>query len=312
MAKKSSLKKPVRVVLFGAQRIAIDCIRRIKNYRNAELLLVVAVEKDYDRRFEYDSVIGYCRKNSIPCESSYVTGALMKRLKSMKPDVVLSAYYRGIFPPELVSLPKIGCFNIHPSLLPEFRGPTPTAWAMLNQKKEFGITLHKIDKGIDTGDILTQKKYPIKPTETGHQLHSRSMTLGSKLLIKELPKILSNTFTARKQRGTGSYYGRLPSLQYINWRDSSDKILALIRVYSTPYNGARAVLNEREIIINRAVKLKSANPVQGPGIIIKVSKNGNIQVSASDGYIMITEFSFEKQNASTKKSVKAGMRFQIS
>ena len=95
-----------------------------------------------------ESIIEVAKNLKIPISSPKTISKTIEEVKSLNPDLILSSYYRKIFPESLIKLPKLGVINIHPSYLPFYRGPVPTAWAILNAEK-FGITIHKVDKGID-------------------------------------------------------------------------------------------------------------------------------------------------------------------
>ena len=137
-----------------------------------------------------------------------ITKSLIDRVRDINPDYIFSIYYRQILPKSLLSSAKISCINIHPSLLPQYRGPVPTAWTIENGEKEFGITIHLMDEGIDTGDILVQKKYPIIENETGFELYTRGMKLGYELLVENFNKIVNEKIPAIPQVGIGSYFGK--------------------------------------------------------------------------------------------------------
>ena len=122
---------------------------------------------------------------------------------------------------ELLSASKLGVINIHPSLLPYYRGPVPTAWAIINNEKEFGITIHQVDSGIDTGDILVQEKYDIHDDETGHDLYLRAMEKGAELLINNFDRIMNEEIKPKKQPSGGSYFGKLSTRVLIDWKEKA-------------------------------------------------------------------------------------------
>ena len=101
-----------------------------------------------------------------------VSDQAVNEIKKLSPDLIVSSYYRKILPKEIYSCAKIA-INIHPSFLPYYRGPVPTAWAILNGEKNFGVRF-KITEGIDSGDIYVQKSFKIKALETGYELHNRA------------------------------------------------------------------------------------------------------------------------------------------
>ncbi len=113
-------------------------------------------------------------------------------IKSNKIDIILSIASPEIFKKEILSAPKIGCINYHSGLLPEYRGRQPLFWAMLNDEKEFGITIHEMDEKLDNGPIIVQKKFPINSKDSLHSLYKKSIKIGPKLLLDAINRIANN------------------------------------------------------------------------------------------------------------------------
>ena len=221
-----------------------------------------------------------------------ISSNLVSDLRKINPDLIISAYYRKIFPKELIEIPRLGIINIHPSLLPFYRGPVPTAWAILNNETEFGITIHKVDNGIDTGDILLQSIHDIGDDETGYELYLRAMSLGAKLLINNFDKIIRSQIQPLKQETGGSYYGKLGSRVFLNWKQSAQKIKNNVRIRSRPYNPIETVLENKYFFINRvSIDKNFLFPVQVPGKILQVNSDGTFLVSCSDGAVLIEDYS---------------------
>ncbi|MBI3415862.1 MAG: methionyl-tRNA formyltransferase, partial [Verrucomicrobia bacterium] len=97
--------------------------------------------------------------------------AFIKSLAELRPDLIVVAAYGQILPPSILELPRHGCLNVHTSLLPKYRGAAPIQWALLNGDAETGVTIMKMDAGLDTGDILTQRATPITPADDAQTLH---------------------------------------------------------------------------------------------------------------------------------------------
>ena len=157
-----------RVILFGCQAISIDILRYLAVQKGIEVSKVITYEVLSDVSRGQESIIAVAEDLGIEVLSPpRISSKLIEEIRGINPDLIISAYYRKIFPKELIEIPRLGIVNVHPSLLPYYRGPVPTAWAILNNEKEFGITIHKIDAGIDTGDILVQSTHDIGDDETG-------------------------------------------------------------------------------------------------------------------------------------------------
>lgn len=303
----------MKVSVFGCQQIAIEFIKFLQDQPNIEIGTVFTYELSLDATYGYQSVLSYCDSEDLPCVNvKTINEDHIKILENEKPDIIFSVYFRKVFSKKILNLPKLGCVNIHPSKLPFYRGPTPTAWMILNGEKEFGITIHKMDSGIDTGDILIQKTFEIGHRETGFELYSRAMSLGADLLKQEFAAIVNEKIIPKPQVGMGSYYGKTRPKAVIDWRASSEKIVNLIRVHAPPFNPAETQLFNRYVFITEASVVNNIDkPLQGGGRIVEVIGDTEIIVSCSDGYIKLEKFDFFPPLNSDDRLIylKSGNRF---
>lgn len=280
-----------RVVLFGSQAIAVDFLGYLHGRADVELALVVASESELDPLFGYPSLSEHAREQGVPVVDSPRGSDAVERVADLRPDIVFSVYYRRILPERLLAVPRLGGVNIHPSALPAYRGPTPTAWAILNGETEFGITVHRMDEGIDTGDILIQERYPIGPDETGHELHVRAMGLGADLLRRHFDAIVNGDAQPHPQEGIGSYFGRLPRGHVIDWAAPAERIRNAIRVYASPYDRAETRLGNRRVLVDHAGRVRDESDyvLQGPGRIVDVLDDGVPIVACADGFLALDD-----------------------
>ena len=192
----------MKIVLFGCQQIAVDFIRFLLNQKSVNLCLVITYELPLDKTYGYESVLETFSDYKFDVlNPSRITTEIVKKISDINPDVIFSIYYRKILPKSILNLPKLGCINIHPGLLPKYRGPIPTAWSIENGEKNFGITIHLMDEGIDTGPIYVQELYPIKKNETGFELYTRAMKIGAKLLADNFNDIVKDKIPSKPQKG---------------------------------------------------------------------------------------------------------------
>jgi len=281
----------MKIVVFGCQQIAVDALKYLSSKQDIELSLVITYELPLDETYGYESVIKYCNKNAINVDDpKAVTSDVVKKVLNINPDLILSIYYRKILPKSLINYPKLGCINIHPSALPFYRGPVPTAWAIENGEENFGITIHYMDEGIDTGDILVQKIYEIEQGETGYELYTRAMRLGYQLFQEHFDEIVEGKIARKPQMGIGSYYGKKNGKHTINWKKTVQEIIGLIRVHAKPFNPAETLLFNRYVLINRAEEYKLDKPLQGSGKIVKIIDDNKFVVSCANGYILVKDY----------------------
>jgi methionyl-tRNA formyltransferase len=304
----------MKIVIFGCQQIAANVIKYLSTLEDVSLPLVITYELPLDETYGYESVIKLCEeKNITVINPKSVNKDVIQRIIEISPDLILSIYYRKILPKELITPPNLICINIHPSFLPYYRGPVPTAWAIENGEEQFGITIHYMDEGIDTGDILVQEKHAINVDETGYELYTRAMTLGFDLFRNNFKKIIDGEIKATPQIGIGSYYGKKNGRYTIDWSKSTKHILGLIRVHSKPFNPAETILFNKYFLINKASEYKIENtPLQGAGKIIKVLYQDQFVVSCVDGYILIKDYEIAPEITAQEKKIylKEGNKFE--
>lgn len=304
-----------KIIVFGNQQIAIECIKILTNTKDVSLLAVVGCEIERDRVFGYSSLRKFCQENNIIYYNpKKLDSQFLETIKGLKPDICFSIYYRNIFGPGYISIPPMGFINIHPSLLPKYRGPIPTFWALLNKEKKIGTTLHYIDSGIDTGDIIAQIDCEIPKKITGYELNNLLIEKGVELFKKQLPFILKNENKRTKQNHVNAtYFGSFnQKLRAINWYLPIEQINRQIQALTRPYGGAKSSIIDKEIILWRTqVVGYSKEKLSGPGKIIKVRDNEFI-VSGVDGFLAVKDFEIIKSLEDDKdKYIKVGNSFNL-
>lgn len=305
-----------KIIVFGNQQIAIDCIKILINTKDVNLLAVVGCERERDSMFGYPSLKKFCQENNIVYYNpEKLNSQFLEIIKGLKPNICFSIYYRNIFSPDYISVPSMGFINIHPSLLPKYRGPIPTFWALLNNEKKVGVTLHYMDSGIDTGDIIAHIDYEIPKEITGYELNNLLIEKGVRLFKKQLPLILKSENKRVKQtHEIATYFGPFnQKLRTINWYLPVEQINRLIQALTKPYGGAKASIIYKEIIFWKAQIVEySKEKLSGPGKIVKV-QNDEFMVSGVDGFLMIKDFEILKISKINKdKYIKIGTSFNLS
>jgi UDP-4-amino-4-deoxy-L-arabinose formyltransferase/UDP-glucuronic acid dehydrogenase (UDP-4-keto-hexauronic acid decarboxylating) len=191
------------------------------------------------------------------------------RIRALQPDVIFSFYYRNMLSEEILSLAPRGGFNLHGSLLPRYRGRAPVNWALLNGETETGVTLHKMVKRPDAGDIVGQQKVTITADDTALKLHAKVREAAKELLTKLLPEMKAGKISLTPQDETqASYFGRRTAADgEIHWYKSATEINNLIRAVTEPYPGAFSYLGQRKLTIWRARPLATQHDKQ-PGTVL--------------------------------------------
>ncbi|MCI1679045.1 MAG: bifunctional UDP-4-amino-4-deoxy-L-arabinose formyltransferase/UDP-glucuronic acid oxidase ArnA [Ewingella americana] len=191
------------------------------------------------------------------------------RIRELQPDVIFSFYYRNMLSEEVLSLAPLGGFNLHGSLLPRYRGRAPVNWALLKGETETGVTLHKMVKRPDAGDIVGQLAVPISNDDIALTLHGKVRDAAKVLLTDVLPKIKQGNVTLTPQdESQASYFGRRTAADgEIHWHKSATEINNLIRAVTEPYPGAFTYLGQRKMTIWRSRPLDTAHDKK-PGTVL--------------------------------------------
>ncbi len=198
-------------------------------------------------------------------------------VRLLRPDLGVVAAYGKILPSPLLMLPKFGCLNVHPSLLPKYRGASPIQTALLQGEKQTGITIIEMDEGMDTGPIVAQAKVPIAPGETARTLTSKLATLGRDLLRKEVPIFIAgkqgcHTLNPpRKQDNSKASYTKILRREdgKIDWSKTDKEIERMIRAFD-PWPGTWTTLEELQGSSgdSRRVKILEAHLGKGGNLAI--------------------------------------------
>ncbi len=204
-------------------------------------------------------------------------------IKQLNPDIIVVAAYGQILPESILKLPRLGCVNIHASLLPKLRGAAPIQWAIYNGDKVTGITTMKMAKGLDTGDILEQAETEIGENETADSLHDRLSALGAKIIISTLNKLENGSITPRPQGEEFTYAPLIKkSMGEIDFSKTAREIYNMIRAF-TPWPSAFIMLNGRRIkIVEAAVSDKTTKMPAGSVCFT----DGAISAACGDGSVI--------------------------
>lgn len=227
----------------------------------------------------------------------------VEKLAEYEADIFVIAAFGQFLSGEILSMPRFGCVNIHASLLPAYRGAAPIQWAIINGEEKTGVTImqmEKVDRGVDTGDMLLKKEVPISSKETGESLHDKLMEAGAQLIVEALIKIEKGELIPQKQDDTkSSYAGRLTkAMGLIEWEKSAVSIERLIRGLNS-WPSAYTVFNGKTLKIWEADVISEAAD-QEPGTITGISKDA-ITVAAGEGSIQIKSVQLEgKKRVSVK------------
>jgi len=211
------------------------------------------------------------------------------KMRELRPDVISVVAFGGYIPKDLLELPPRGCINLHPSLLPKYRGAAPVNWALIEGEAATGVTTIYMDEGWDTGDIILSSEVAIDPDDTAGTLGDRLAKIGSELLLKTLELVdLGQAPRTPQDNGGATYAPKLAKEDcLIDWRKPALKAHNLVRGLA-PHPGAYTVFRGQPLKILRTA-LWPDGPIEGAGRVVKVIKNEGPVVSCGQGALLIRE-----------------------
>jgi len=235
------------------------------------------------------------------------TPDFLETFRRLTPDLVIVAAFGQILPGEIISGPREGCINIHPSLLPKYRGAAPINWALIRGEEKTGVTIMRMDKGVDSGDILLQEETPIGEEETFGTLHDRLAPMGAGLLLKAIAQLEAGTLRPRPQdHRLATAAPRLgPGDGLICWDADAPAIVARIRGLS-PTPAAYTVLGGKKLKIFMATAETAAVP-EAPGTVVGETAVG-LRVAAGNGYVLLWELQLEGKKRLAARDFLRGVR----
>lgn len=218
-------------------------------------------------------------------------GAFRDTLDELAPDMIVVAAYGKILPDYIIDYPRYGCINVHASLLPKYRGAAPIQWSVINGEEKTGVTIMRMDYGLDTGDIITMAETPIGMYETSGELFDRLAGIGAKLLTGTIDAIESGTAVYKKQDSDKATYAPMISRQtaVIDWMRPAAEISKLI-CGMNPYPGA---LTSYEGAALKIYEAEIADADGKPGEILGVVRKKGILVACGEGGLYLRSVQFE-------------------
>lgn len=211
----------------------------------------------------------------------------LEELRRLDPEVILVAAYARLIPPSILELPPHGCINLHPSLLPRYRGAIPIQAAVMNGDPVTGITTFVMNEGYDTGDLLLQVETPLGPDETGEELSARLARQGAEVLVETVKGLAAGTLVRRPQPAEADYTKPLKKEDLVvDWSLSAERVRNFIRALAhepaaaAGWKGEPMKLGRAEVV---------AAPAGEPGTIVALEKGRGPVVATGEGAVLLTE-----------------------
>ncbi len=232
----------------------------------------------------------------------------MDRLASLRPDVVVIAAYGKILPESFLQVPPRGCLNIHASLLPRHRGPSPIAAAILAGDEVTGVTIMIVTKVMDTGPILTQRRIPILPHDTTGSLFQKLSGLGADLLMETLPQWLDDRLVPQPQDGEKATYSKMIAKEdgLIDWHRPAVELWRRVRAFQ-PWPGCYTTWQGRTVKIIEAVPL-SGEGMPGQVVAMSHEPSAPVGVYTGEGVLGLVQVQLEGKRVISAAEFVRGQR----
>lgn len=261
------------------------------------------------KSFAVDKGIPVLQPEKIKCQEAVL------ELKNYPADIFVVAAFGQILSKEILDMPRLGCVNVHASLLPEYRGAAPIQWVIADGKKETGVTIMQMNEGLDTGDILTQSRVPISDTETGESLFDKLMIDGGKLLVDTLRKLEKGEITPVPQDESKKSYAKIlkKDMGRIDYSLSAHENDCRIRAF-TPWPGGFTYMDNKMLKVKKAIPVDKVSDIDisafEPGQVIKVTKD-EIYVMCQEGALVFLEIQPEGKKSMTTHDYLLGKKIEV-
>ena len=300
--------KNINVVFMGTPDFAVPILEMlIQNYNVSLVVSQPDREKDRKGNIVYSPCKNLAIENNIPVYQPSRIREEYQEIIEKDPDIIITCAYGQIIPEELLDYPRYGCINVHASLLPKLRGGAPIHHAIMNGDKETGVTIMYMDKEMDNGDIISQKKTIIKNDTTLDELYRELSILGADLLKETLPSIFNNTNKRIKQNKDEATYGYniTKEEEHIDFNDNINNIHNKIRGLSS-LPGAYTILNGKRMKVYLSEKTNTLSSKEA-GTIIDINKSG-IFVCTKDYVIKLIDVKIEGKKRCLVKELINGIK----
>jgi methionyl-tRNA formyltransferase len=275
--------RPLRIIFMGTAELSCASLEKLSGDKKFVVVAVVTQPdkpKGRELKLTASPVKNLAEKLRLPVLQPLKARdeKFIGELRALKPDLMVVVAYGQILPQTILDLPQFGCLNVHTSLLPKYRGAAPIQWAIAEGEPETGVTIMKMDAGLDTGPILSTRRTPILPTDDSQILHDRLAQLGAELLVNTIPIYVAGKILPQAQPAAGSTYAAKIKKEdgKIDWNQPAEQIWNRLRAF-TPWPGAFTFLQtEAKPQLLKIWKAEVVECSGGLGEILVADKTGII------------------------------------
>ena len=307
----------MKIVFMGTPDFAQKSLEALYNAGHEILAVVTNIDKPKGRGMKLveSPVKEYAKSKNLTIfqpEKVRKNIEFIEQIKSLKPDCICVVAYGKILPKEILDIPRLGCINVHGSLLPKYRGAAPIQWAVLNGDKTTGVTTMYMDVGMDTGDMILKQEVEIGENETTGELWDRLSIIGADLLVKTLDQIEKGTAPRIKQSDDFTMAPMLnKEISKIDWKEKTAKQIKNLVRGLNPILGAYSYLNGKKIKFWKVEVEEDTNSNQENGTVIKANDKDGLYIKAKDGVLKIIEIQGENAKRMNANDFLRGNKIEI-
>lgn len=303
----------MRLVFMGTPRFAVPVLEQLlqSEYEIAAVYTAPDARVGRGRNWSFSPVKEAALKHQLRLEqpATLKTAGEVEKLAALRPDLIVVAAYGQILRQEVLDIPRYGCLNAHPSLLPKHRGPAPVADAILSGDEITGTTIMLMDKGMDTGPILRQKEETIRPEDTTVTLEERLAEISAYLIQETIPLWIKGNITPQTQDDEKATYSRLITKEdgNIDWQMPAEKIARRVRALQ-PWPNCYTRWQGKLLKILEAVPVGTKAGVPGKVIMLSDSDTMVVGVETGMGILGLKKLQLEGKNALSSRDFIQGYR----
>jgi methionyl-tRNA formyltransferase len=284
------MPKP-RILFFGYSEVGYECLELLLGRGDNVVALITHADNPAEKIWFKTPAVA-ARAAGVPMftPDSLTTPEMFAAISDLRPDLILSAYYRNMISTKILGLASLGGFNVHGSLLPKYRGRAPINWAILRGEPRIGMTLHRMVKAPDAGAIVDQEGVDIGPRDTAEQAFRKVLPCARAVLARQIDRLLAGRAEETPQDESQATYfgGRTPDDGRILWHWSTACVFNLVRAVTDPYPGAFTDVGSSRLMVWWAEPNSAAAAGRRgqPGEVLSVSP---LIVATGDGSLEITK-----------------------
>lgn len=288
------LEKDPTIIFMGTPDFSVPILKGIMEHYKVRAIVTQPDRKvGRDGKVIFSPVKRVAFNNDILCLQPEKIRDILQDINVLEPDLIITCAYGQILPLEMLQIPRLGCINVHASLLPKLRGGAPIHHAIMDGFSKTGVTIMYMDKGMDTGDIISQREIPISNDDTAETLHDKLSVLGRDLLLETLPSILNGTNSRTSQDEAEATYGFNITREdeHIDFSKTKRQIVNKVRGLNS-WPGAYCILDDKILKVWKCREGERIYDLGTDGEITRIYDDG-FGVKTSNGEVVFTEVQLE-------------------